>query len=68
MMQEIPKIIKHIKTIGERGAWTIEVNYVQYDGRDPQYDIRRWSPDHASMGKGITLFEDEFNKMGEIFK
>ena len=60
---KMPTILKHLGTIGQRGAWTIEVNYVQYEERLPQVDIRRWSPDHQKMGKGITLFEQEFNEL-----
>ena len=61
--QVLPTIIKHFATIGKRGSWTIEVNKVQYEGREVQYDIRRWNPDHTHMGKGITLFEDEFKRL-----
>jgi hypothetical protein len=32
----------------------------------PKYDIRYWSPDHAKMGKGITLSVDELKKMREL--
>lgn len=35
-------------------GWTIELNKVSYDGREPVYDLRSWSPE-GRMGKGITL-------------
>ena len=60
---KMPEILKHLGVIGQRGSWTIEANYVQYEDRPPQVDIRRWSPDHQRMGKGITLFEHEFEEL-----
>lgn len=36
-------------------GWTKEVNLVSWNGREPKYDIREWSPDHQKMTKGITL-------------
>ncbi|GMC02542.1 hypothetical protein K5E_22070 [Enterococcus thailandicus] len=35
-------------------GWTIELNKVSYNGREPVYDLRSWSPD-GRMGKGLTL-------------
>lgn len=68
MMKEqiLPTVIEHIATIGKRGSWFIEVNKVQYEGRPVQYDIRRWNPDHTHMGKGITLFEHEYEELKEV--
>ena len=68
MMKEqiLPTVIEHIATIGKRGSWFIEVNKVQYEGRPIQYDIRRWNPDHTHMGKGITLFEHEYEELKEV--
>lgn len=60
MGQQLPKIIDHMGTLGKRGQWTIELNYVQWEDREPQFSINRWSPDHKKMGKGITLFDHEF--------
>lgn len=30
---------------------------------DPRYDIREWAPEHAKMGKGVTLSKDEMVKL-----
>ncbi|WP_445448474.1 YdbC family protein [Enterococcus faecalis] len=35
-------------------GWTVELNKVSYDGREPVYDLRSWSPE-GRMGKGLTL-------------
>lgn len=40
-------------------GWSIELNRVSWNGNEPKYDIRSWSPDHTKMGKGITLSEKE---------
>ncbi|MFC0472150.1 YdbC family protein [Halalkalibacter kiskunsagensis] len=40
-------------------GWKKELNLISWNGRDPKYDIREWSPDHLKMGKGVTLSEEE---------
>jgi len=40
-------------------GWTKELNKVSYNGTVPKFDIRDWAPEHQSMGKGITLNENE---------
>lgn len=50
------KIVKTLGVISEgSGGWTKELNLVSWNGKEPKYDIRDWSPDHEKMGKGITL-------------
>ena len=44
-------------------GWTKELNKISWNGKDPKYDIRDWSPDHDKMGKGITLSEDELKAL-----
>lgn len=61
------EIIKEIGILSEstRG-WRKEVNLISWNGGNPKYDIRDWGPDHAKMGKGITLNEEEAKKLKEI--
>ena len=40
-------------------GWTKELNKVSWNGAEPKYDIRDWSPDHEKMDKGITLTDEE---------
>lgn len=40
-------------------GWTKELNLVSWNGRAPKYDIRDWAPEHAKMGKGVTLTDEE---------
>lgn len=63
------EIKKHLGTLGEdyRG-WTKEVNLVSWNNRKPKVDIRDWDPDHAKMGKGVTLSPDEVVKLQELLE
>ena len=47
-------------------GWTKELNLVSWNGREPKYDIREWSPDHTKMGKGVTLSDEEFQMLKAI--
>lgn len=50
------EIVKKLGVISQSGkGWSKELNLVSWNDRDPKYDIREWSPDGQSMGKGITL-------------
>ncbi|QII82277.1 YdbC family protein [Jeotgalibaca arthritidis] len=46
-----------------KSGWTKELNVVSWNGGEPKYDIRDWSPDHTKMGKGITLNEEEMGQL-----
>ena len=61
------EIIKTIAVLStSKSGWSKELNLVAWNGKEPKYDIREWSPEHAKMGKGITLSDDEFAKLKEI--
>lgn len=54
------EIINQIGVVATTSSgWTIELNRVSWNGNEPKYDLRSWAPDHAKMGKGITLTEEE---------
>ena len=54
------EIINQIGVISTSASgWNIELNRVSWNGNEPKYDIRSWSPDHTKMGRGITLSEEE---------
>lgn len=44
-------------------GWTKELNKVSWNDAEPKFDIRDWSPDHEKMGKGITLTDEEAEKL-----
>lgn len=57
------KIIKNLASFPDGGEWTKELNIISWNGRLPKYDIRKWSPDHTKMSKGITLSQDEMRML-----
>ena len=67
-MSEIKyEIIEKLGILSESTkGWTKELNLISWNGSTPKYDIRDWSPDHEKMGKGITLTDEEANKLKEL--
>jgi hypothetical protein len=62
-------IIKHIGVINTSPkGWTTEVNLISWNGATPKLDIRDWAPDHAKMGKGITLTESEAKELAKALR
>ena len=61
------KIIQHLGVLSEgtRG-WRRELNLISWNGGDPKYDIRDWAPEHAKMGKGISLSVEELDELKSI--
>ena len=47
-------------------GWTKELNLVSWNGKNPKYDLRDWSPDHEKMGKGITLTKEELEALKDL--
>lgn len=56
-------IVEEIAVLSTRGSWTLELNRVAWNGGQPKYDIRSWDGDHARMGKGVTLSDDEMDAL-----
>ena len=59
-MKEIQyEIVKEIAVLskGDSG-YTKEINLISWNGREPKYDIRSFSPNREKCGKGITLNAD----------
>lgn len=57
------EITEHIATLSTRGAWSMELNKVSWGGRPAVYDLRKWSPDHSKMSKGVSLTDSEFEAL-----
>ncbi len=47
-------------------GWSKELNLISWNGREPKYDLRDWAPDHAKMGKGVTLSMEELKKLRDL--
>ncbi|MCR5101730.1 MAG: hypothetical protein K6B41_10290 [Butyrivibrio sp.] len=61
------EIVEEMGLLGTSSkGWTKELNRISWNGGAPKYDIRDWSPDHEKMGKGVTLTEEEFEKLKEL--
>ncbi|RKL66479.1 hypothetical protein CR203_14355 [Salipaludibacillus neizhouensis] len=63
------EIVEQLGVLSESSkGWKKELNLVSWNGRDPKYDVREWSPDHEKMGKGITLTKEEVESLTRILK
>ena len=61
------EIINHIGVVSTKSSgWQLELNRVSWNGNEPKYDIRSWSPDHTQMGKGVTLSEDDIISLANL--
>lgn len=61
------EIVKHIAVLAEGSkGWQKELNLISWNDKEPKYDIREWAPEHAKMGKGVTLSKDEMVKLKEV--
>ena len=47
-------------------GWTREVNIVAWNDNPGKVDIREWDPDHKRMTRGVTLFEDEAERLTKV--
>lgn len=64
-MREIQsEIVKEIAVLSRSDSgYTKEINLVSWNGAEPKYDIRSFSPNRKKCGKGITLTEAEAKKL-----
>lgn len=61
------EIVEKIGVIAEYPTgWQKEINRVAWNDMEPKYDIRDWSPDHDHMSRGLTLHENEMQKLREL--
>ncbi len=61
------EIIKKFGVLSKSGkGWAKELNLVRWNDREPKYDIRDWSPDGKTMGKGVTLSTEELTVLKEL--
>jgi hypothetical protein len=61
------EIVENVALLSESSkGWKKELNRVSWNGREPKYDIREWSPDGMKMGKGITLNREELKALRDV--
>lgn len=63
------EIVEKIGVLSEtEKGWAKELNRVSWNDRPPKYDIRDWAPGHEKMGKGVTLNDEEAQKLLELLR
>ena len=61
------EIIKQLGVISKSPTgWNKELNIVKWGDREPKYDIRDWDKKHERMSRGLTLTEEEAEKLSEL--
>jgi hypothetical protein len=63
---EVTEEIAVLRT--EPSGWTFELNMVSWNGGKPKFDLRKWSPDHDKMGRGVTFDKDDALAIVEALK
>ena len=57
------EVIKKIALIsGTETGFRKELNLMSWNGRDPKYDLRTWSPEGIAL-RGLTLTEEEAKEL-----
>lgn len=64
IVYDIKKRLGVISKLGN--GWTKEINLVSWNGGEPRYELRSWSPDHRRMGRGISFDGEELVSLREI--
>ena len=60
------EVIKKIALIsGSETGFRKELNIVSWNGKEPKYDLRNWSPEGIAL-KGGTLTEDEAKELRKV--
>ena len=69
-MKEIQyEIVKEIAVLSTSDSgYTKEINLISWNGKEPKYDVRSWSPDRGKCGRGITLMEKTGNLLVALKK
>ena len=63
------EILEEVAVLSENArGWRKELNLISWNGRPPKFDLREWAPDHETMGKGITLTNEEFAELSKTIK
>ena len=63
------EVVKEIAVLSvSDSGYTKEINLISWNGKEPKYDIRSFSPDREKCGKGITLTEAEAKSLFTALK
>ena len=62
-------ITEHIGDISlASSGWKRELNMVSWNGNDPRFDLRSWSPDHSKCSRGQTFCSEEMQIIAKLLK
>lgn len=50
---------------GSKG-WKKDLNLINRNDKEAKYDIREWDTEHVKIDKGVTLTEEEFEKLIDV--
>lgn len=54
------EVVEKILSVNDGSSdWDLELNLISWNGKEPKYDLRKWSQDGTKMSKGLTMTEDE---------
>ncbi|MCK5764324.1 MAG: hypothetical protein KAH05_09405, partial [Clostridiales bacterium] len=60
-------VVKKIGVLSKsETGWQRELNVISWNERPAKYDIRDWAPDGEKMSKGITISDEEMDKLLEL--
>ena len=62
-------IQKKVGVVSESpSGWTLQLNFISWDGQEPKYDLRGWNPTMTSSGRGLTLTLEELRTLFGIIE
>lgn len=60
------EIVKSCAVLEEfASGWKKELNLVKWNDGEAKYDIRNWNPDHTKMTGGVTLTENDIQRIAD---
>ena len=60
------EVVKKIALIsGAETGFRKELNFVSWNGKEPKYDLRTWSPEGIAL-RGLTLTENEAKELQKV--
>lgn len=58
------EIIEKITVLSTNAkGWSLELNKISWNEREPKFDLRSWDEKHQKMGKGLTFNCEEAKEL-----
>ena len=65
--QEVARILANIGAVEFPDGATAELNFVSWNGDEPKFDLRYWSPNRSSASCGVRLSEKEAETLFRLY-